>query len=127
VARDALDSGDRERVERDLLLYCHGFCTALTGHHVGEDRELFPVVAERHPELGPVLRRLEQDHSMIAGLVAGLEHAAHVSAPPADLERHLAGIAAIMESHFGYEERQLLTVLDALDLDVDPREVLGPL
>jgi hypothetical protein len=32
-----------------------------------------------------------------------------------------------MESHFRYEERQLLTVLDSLALDADPGETLGPL
>ncbi|MFM9457300.1 hemerythrin domain-containing protein [Streptomyces europaeiscabiei] len=44
---------------RELLLYCHGFCTALDGHHQGEDRTLFPAVAAAHPELRPVLRSLE--------------------------------------------------------------------
>ena len=32
----------------------------------------------------------------------------------------------IMESHFRYEERQLLDVLSALDLVADPRALLGP-
>lgn len=112
---------------RDLLLHCHGFCAALTGHHRGEDRELFPVVAEKHPHLREALRHLQQDHSMIAHLLAGLQAAVERSATPAELDRHLEGVAAIMESHFRYEERQLLTVLEALDLDVDPRDVLGPL
>lgn len=43
------------------------------------------------------------------------------------LARHLDGIGAIMESHFRFEERRLLTVLEALALDADPRDVLGPL
>jgi hypothetical protein len=43
------------------------------------------------------------------------------------LDRHLEGIAAIMESHFRYEERQLLSVLETLSLDAPPEEVLGPL
>jgi hypothetical protein len=49
------------------------------------------------------------------------------AAPPAELNRHLEGVAAIMESHFRYEERQLLTVLETLALDADPHAVLGPL
>jgi hypothetical protein len=36
-------------------------------------------------------------------------------------------IAAIMESHSRYEERQLLSVLETLELDADPGRVLGPL
>jgi hypothetical protein len=43
------------------------------------------------------------------------------------LERHLGGVAALMENHFRYEERHLLTVLETLDLDADPRDALGPL
>lgn len=112
---------------RDLLLYCHGFCTALTGHHEGEDRELFPSIAEQYPDLRDTLRYLQQEHSMIAHLLAGLQSAVERSASPVELQRHLEGVAAIMESHFRYEERQLLTVLEKLSMDVDPAVALGPL
>ncbi|MFF3063480.1 hemerythrin domain-containing protein [Oerskovia sp. NPDC057915] len=128
VTRTALDDGaPTGPATRDLLLFCHGFCTALTGHHEGEDRELFPAIAAAHPELVGTLRNLRQDHSMIAHLVSGLADAVGRSAPPGELDRHLEGIAAIMESHFRYEERVLLTVLDTLALDADARDVLGPL
>ena len=36
-------------------------------------------------------------------------------------------LSAIMESHFRYEERQLLDALSALDLEADPHALLGPL
>jgi hemerythrin-like domain-containing protein len=128
VTRAALDDGDvAEPATRDLLLFCHGFCTALTGHHESEDRELFPAIAAEHPALRETLRYLEQDHSMIAYLLAGLQAAVERPASPAELNQHLEGIAAIMESHFRYEERQLLTVLETLALTADPHEVLGPL
>jgi hypothetical protein len=74
-----------------------------------------------------VLRYLAQDHSMIAHLLAGLQSAVHRAAPVTELARHLEGVAAIMESHFRYEERQLLSVLETLSLDAAPEEVLGPL
>jgi hypothetical protein len=127
VAREAAGAGDTEAAGRDLLLVCHGFCVALTGHHVGEDRSLFPAIAEAHPELAATLRQLEQDHAMIGHLVSELDAAVSSDADPAVLEEHLGGIAAIMENHFRFEERQLLTVLDALALDADPTAVLGPL
>lgn len=128
VTRTALqDPAPAEAGVRDLLLFCHGFCAALTGHHRGEDRELFPAIAAAHPDLRPTLRYLQQDHSMIAHLLSGLQAAVDRSAPPAELDRHLEGVAAIMESHFRYEERQLLTVLDTLSLDADQFTVLGPL
>lgn len=112
---------------RDLLLFCHGFCAALTGHHEGEDRALFPAIAAAHPELRDTLRSLQQDHSMINHLLAGLQAAVERSAGPAELAGHLEGIAATMESHFRYEERQLLTVLETLELAAEPSDVLGPL
>ncbi|RCK68075.1 hemerythrin domain-containing protein [Desertihabitans brevis] len=128
VTREAVDAGDPvEPATRELLLYCHGFCSALDGHHRGEDRQLFPAIAAAHPGLADTLRYLQQDHSMIAHLLTGLQEAVRRTASPAELDRHLEGIAAIMESHFRYEERQLLRVLDGLALDADPRDVLGPL
>ena len=120
VTMEAVADGQEPgRASRDLLLFCHGFCAALTGHHEGEDRDLFPAIAVAHPELRDTLRSLQQDHSMINHLLAGLQAAVD----PAPLE----GIAATMESHFRYEERQLLTVLETLELAADPGDVLGPL
>ncbi|GII80907.1 hypothetical protein Sru01_58890 [Sphaerisporangium rufum] len=128
VTRQALAAGEPvEPATRDLLLFCHGFCAALTAHHEGEDRHLFPAIAERYPELRDTLHRLRQDHSMIAHLLAGLQAAVARAAPPAELLRNLEGVAPIMESHFRYEERRLLTVLETLALDADPQVVLGPL
>jgi hemerythrin-like domain-containing protein len=125
--RAVADGRVGEAATRDLLLYCHGFCAALDGHHRGEDHALFPAIRAAHPELEPVLGYLAQDHSMIAHLLAGLRAAVDQAAPVAELDRHLQGVAAVMESHFRYEERQLLMVLDTLSLDVPPEEVLGPL
>ncbi|GAB3137470.1 hypothetical protein GCM10027290_03250 [Micromonospora sonneratiae] len=128
VTRHALAAGEpAEPATRDLLLFCHGFCTALTAHHQGEDRDLFPAIAEQHPELRETLHYLRQDHSMIAHLLAGLQAAVARAAPPTVLDRHLEGLEAIMESHFSYKERQLLAVLETLALDADPGAVLGPL
>jgi hemerythrin-like domain-containing protein len=128
LTRAALDDGAAAGpATRDLLLFCHGFCAALTGHHEGEDRALFPAIADAHPELRETLRHLEQDHSMMSHLIAGLQAAVDSTSSPVELDRHLEGIAAIMESHFRYEERQLLTVLDTLALAANPHDVLGPL
>jgi hypothetical protein len=128
IARTAVDGdGDAPAAARDLLVYCRGFCVALGDHHRGEDRGLFPAIEAAHPELAPVLRNLERDHSMIGFLLTALTAALDRGDTSAELGRHLDGIAAIMESHFGYEERQLLEVLGTLRLDADPRDVLGTL
>ena len=79
--REALDltrgavaeGGPGAAATRDLLLFCHGFCAALDGHHRGEDHTLFPAIKAAHPQLEPVLRRLTQDHSMIAHLLDTLK------------------------------------------------------
>lgn len=127
LTRDAASGEDPTASLRDLLLYCRGFCTALTAHHEGEDRILFPAIAEQHPELRETLGRLSQDHSMLAHLLTGMERAVARSAGREELHRHLEGIAAIMESHFRYEERALMTVLEHLDLHGEVEAVLGPL
>jgi hemerythrin-like domain-containing protein len=128
ATRQALtDEEPIETASPDLLLYCHGFCTALDGHHQGEDRRLFPAIEAAHPPLAPVLRALQQDHSMIAHLLHGLRAATEAAATPEELGRHLDGVAALMENHFRYEEAQLLTVLEHLELDATTEAVLGPL
>lgn len=119
--------GDLQMAGSELLLYCRGFCTALDEHHRGEDRSLFPAIQAAHPELAPVLRSLEQDHSMIDYLLTALLSAVDEGAALPEIDRHLDGVGAIMENHFAYEERQLLRVLDTLALQEDPRIVLGDL
>lgn len=127
VTRDAAGRGDAAPEGADLLLYCHGFCAALSRHHVSEDAALFPELSARHPGLRPAIAKLAQDHELIAELLVQFNQALTASAEPGELLRHLDGLSAIMESHFRYEERQLLDVLSALDLDADPRALLGPL
>lgn len=103
---------DTELAE-DLRLFCLSFCGALSSHHTAEDTRLFPHVLAAHPGLSPVVDRLMEDHRMLAALIEDLERVTR-TASAAQVLYHLDGITAIMESHFGYEERQLTAVLDAL-------------
>lgn len=41
--------------------------------------------------------------------------------------RAVGGIRAIMENHFGYEERHLVSLLDTLDLELTPDDAFGPI
>ena len=127
VARASVNAGDAASARSDLALYCHGFCVALGAHHVGEDTVLFPVLSERYPELRKMITLLTQDHDMIATLLADFDRAVSSGADVDALDRHLTGLAAIMESHFKFEERKLLEVLEGLSLDADPRVVFGGL
>lgn len=124
AARDGADVPD---ATRDLLLFCHGFCVALDGHHRGEDALLFPALVAQRPELAPSVAKLRQDHDMISTLLVRFDAAVQSSESPAGLARHLQGFAAIMESHFRFEERELEPLLDALELDADATDVFGPL
>ena len=124
AARDGADVAD---ASRDLPLYCHGFCLALDGHHRGEDALLFPALVEQYPAATRVVSMLRQDHDRIASLLTGFDSAARSGESPASLALHLEGLAAIMESHFRFEERELEPLLDQLELDADPAVVFGPL
>lgn len=128
ATRDALAEGESAPdATSELLLYCIGFCAALDGHHGAEDRALFPALRAEHPELGGIIDKLMQDHSMLAHLLASLRTAAERGDDAASIGGHLDGIAAIMESHFRFEEREILEPLRAIVLDRDVQTVLGPL
>jgi iron-sulfur cluster repair protein YtfE (RIC family) len=107
---------------RDLRVHCLSFCSALTRHHKGEDGGAFPVIAEEFPELRKVISELKTDHNRIDWILGALEKllsnlptdpdpatAAHVRA-------ELEGLSAIMETHFVYEEKKLISVLNSMDL-----------
>ena len=127
ATRKAIADGEATPdVTSELVLYCIGFCAALDGHHGAEDRALFPALRAERPELGGVIDKLMQDHSMLAHLLASLRTAAERGDDAASIGRHLDGIAAIMESHFRFEEREILEPLRALTLDADVTNVLGP-
>jgi hypothetical protein len=129
LARSAVEDGaEGPAAARELQLYCVGFCAALTGHHRSEDATLFDVVLADRPELAPVVADLKRDHSMLDHLLGELERAAVSGAAQDELLRHLDGIDAVMETHFRYEEKKLVDVLDgAVRSDVGRQEMLGPL
>lgn len=106
----------------DLRLHCLAFCSALSGHHTDEDSGTFPALAERHPELRPVLEQLEHDHQMVAGILRNLQELVDGIADdpgPGEATRvrgELDGLTALLESHFAYEEKKLVAVLDAQEV-----------
>jgi hemerythrin-like domain-containing protein len=106
---------------RSLREHCTAFCRALTTHHSSEDTRAFPLLAQEAPELAPIIVKLAEDHELIAVLLQRVEEL--VDGLPDDpapgeqlrFERELDGLAAIMESHFSFEERRILDALDRLD------------
>lgn len=114
--------GGRGVRPRQLRAYCLTFCTALSRHHHTEDRAVFPMLERQFPQLRPVLEQLSQDHHVVDGLLRALQ--ALLDGLPADpdpltrrnLRAELDGLIAVLESHFGYEERQLVDALNQLGL-----------
>lgn len=114
----ASEAGERLR---DLRTHCLAFCSALGRHHTGEDASAFPVLAERVPELAPALEKLREDHTMVDVLLDQLRELAD-SLGPDDAARvrwvqgEVDGLSAIVESHFRFEEREIISALNALDV-----------
>jgi hypothetical protein len=118
--RAALLAGEPGGEHTDLLAHCLGFCAALHTHHTGEDEGLLPALRRERPELGPVIDKLIEDHGLIAGILRRVDALASRAAvdPVGDMAPivgELDGLAAIMSSHFRYEERSIGAALDALD------------
>jgi len=105
---------------RDLRVHCLTFCAALRRHHTGEDGSLFPLLTDGHPDLAPVLEALERDHAFVDGILRRVEElvasAEHADAGDAavGVRAELDGLAALLDSHFAYEERRLAAVLNDL-------------
>jgi len=108
---------DGAAVRDDLLAHCLGFCAAVRAHHTGEDERLLPRMAAAAPELAPVIDNLIEDHALVSGILRRIREllAPGQGTAPGTLARELDGLTAILESHFGYEERRLSRALDELD------------
>ncbi|XVS60498.1 hemerythrin domain-containing protein [Actinosynnema sp. CA-299493] len=96
----------------DLRSHCLSFCAALERHHTAEDEGVFPVLAREHPELRPVLDELGRDHRIVSDALTALGRLGDVD--PVVLGHELDSVAALMETHFTYEERKIADVLSAL-------------
>ncbi|MGY5122424.1 hemerythrin domain-containing protein [Streptomyces sp. 900105755] len=114
--------GHRRLGDDVLLTHCLAFCTALTSHHQGEDTGMFAQLLRERPDLAATVANLVEDHGLIASILSGVSELADRAVAPRgsaleEIGRELDGLAAIMESHFGYEERTISEALDAGKLD----------
>ncbi|MFQ6331835.1 hemerythrin domain-containing protein [Nocardia sp. CWNU-33] len=109
-----------------LRTHCTAFCAALTRHHSSEDTTAFPALGNQFPELAPVLAELSADHHLVADILRRLQQLlAEVGPDNVDTaKRELDGLAAILESHFQWEERRLVEAFDALEITASTGEQL---
>ncbi|GAB3478115.1 hemerythrin domain-containing protein [Nocardiopsis coralliicola] len=102
---------------RELRTHCATFCSALNRHHRGEDATAFGALAAHFPELGPVIDDLRRDHRIVEESLARLEALVAVEAGDAvAVEREVDSLAALIETHFTYEERRIAAALNSLDI-----------
>ncbi|MFJ2832903.1 nitroreductase/quinone reductase family protein [Streptomyces sp. NPDC087263] len=96
-----------------LRVNCLTLCQGLHNHHTGEDLGIFPLLAGHHPELGPTLDRLRQEHETIAELLGQLREvlAAAEQAEPGRVLAQVEHLTAALEAHLTYEEEQLIPLL----------------
>jgi deazaflavin-dependent oxidoreductase (nitroreductase family) len=97
-----------------LRVNCLTLCQGLHRHHAGEDLGLFRALADRRPDLTPILDRLRVEHERIAVLVEELRRV--VGERHADPTRVLPEVVRLteeLEAHLAYEEERLIPVLEA--------------
>jgi hypothetical protein len=127
--RDEL--GRDQPAESELQVHCLAFCSALTTHHEGEDGGMFTELLDARPDFAPVIQNLVDDHVAMATILRQVRALAEqAKTSPAEslpkLQRELDGLAAIAESHFGYEERAVGAALDGLRDTGWSRPVFSP-
>lgn len=90
---------------------------------------MFPALLRERPDLAETVAKLVEDHGMIAAILFRVRELADTAAVAGGvvseaIERELDGLAAIMESHFGYEERTISRALDHDMSDADWSEIV---
>jgi hypothetical protein len=78
-----------------------------------------------------VIDKLIEDHGLVAGILQRVREllapgADRASPGPGALVRELDGLTAILESHFGYEERRIAKALDSLGPEAWTADVFTP-
>ncbi|WP_062983800.1 hemerythrin domain-containing protein [Nocardia anaemiae] len=107
------EGGEIPSLPKDLRSHCVAFCGALHEHHTNEDG-VFPALARQHPELAPVVERLQREHDVVAAALTDLQQLLN-SADPVRLRVEFDRLANELETHFSYEEDELVATLNATD------------
>lgn len=92
---------------------CGQGCQMLQMHHDIEEQHLFPQIEERAHPFAALVARLREEHKVVHELLDRLAACAHrlTTAPDAagfdDARATFAALHRAIQSHFGYEEREL--------------------
>ncbi|WP_150236499.1 hemerythrin domain-containing protein [Nocardiopsis quinghaiensis] len=105
-------SSDGASFEQQLRKKCLSFCGFLHGHHTAEDEHLLPGLAESHPGFAPVLERLTREHSAISRSLDRIQELVE-GGDPVRVRDDVERLAAEVEAHLDYEERQIVEALNS--------------
>jgi hypothetical protein len=95
-----------------LKVNCLRYCSHVHAHHGAEDVLLFPALRAADPSIGPVVDRLEADHSRVSDLLDVVEAAARaLTESDAGVARRrvidgLHDLHVHLLEHLDYEERR---------------------
>ncbi|WP_428965719.1 LLM class flavin-dependent oxidoreductase [Micromonospora fluostatini] len=118
VARSHLNEMTLRQNNWTLGAYCESYCRVVTTHHTIEDATMLPHLRRADPRLGPVTRRLEEEHRVIHGVIEAVDRAlvALVSGD-GDIRGLRSAVDLLTDallSHLSYEERELVEPLARL-------------
>jgi hypothetical protein len=118
------DLGRRRPSDDGLVTHCLAFCAAITAHHQGEDAGMFAELLRRRPDLAGTIGKLVEDHALISWILTRItdlaaDATASRGAALNAISGELDGLAAIVESHFAFEERTISVALDGGTPDPD--------
>jgi hemerythrin-like domain-containing protein len=98
--------------------YCASYCTVVDHHHRLEDVGIFPHLRAAEPGLVPVIHRLTAEHRVIHEVLGAVDRALvdliRAGDVPADhraLQVAVDGLTDTLNSHFAYEEEQIVEPL----------------
>lgn len=93
---------------------CAQVCRYVTMHHTLEDQAIFPEVG-RHAVYAPVAKKLAEEHEVIHHHLVQMEKIlARLDTDSAafdELDAAVTSLAEMLESHFDYEETELVEPL----------------
>jgi len=111
AVQDALEELETTGPLWQLKVNCLHYCGHVHAHHRAENVLLFPALRALDPEIGPVVDRLEADHSRVSDLLDGIEAAARelTESDSSDARRSvsegLQDLRVHLLEHLDYEER----------------------
>ncbi|MDQ2847841.1 MAG: hemerythrin domain-containing protein [Actinomycetota bacterium] len=122
LSNDLAAGGSHADGPRDLRAHCLAFCSALGQHHSAEDAGAFPLLSNDFPELRPMLDKLTEDPGWSPTFCqVGADRLTGVRRIRGEVD----GLSAILKSHFTFEERQLVGLLNTLSIHHRPTDTAG--